>query len=494
MTKRKIHIPHLRRDFAARHARALGNDGPVHGICRAQKPRTRCISQAVATCLCALLAFSICASPAFVQNAHAEVRKADVVMGSTVDSRGLAVAQCPSIEAEYAVLCEEDGTVYFERNSHVQTPIASITKVMTAVVALETAPMDTQVVVSRKAAAIGESSAGLREGDVLTLESALFALMIPSGNDAAQAIAETVGALIAPDGDGYAAFVQAMNDKAAELGMTDSVFENPHGLDFGSYAGSLHSTASDVALMCAYAMKNDTFRQLVNVEGATISVIRDGAETSVSLESTDELLGVYEGACGIKTGLTDLAGPSFAGACERGGRLFIAVVVNSASEEQRFKDATALFDWGFEHSIDYLLAHSAQTASVSADGQTKQVPVVAYVAHSEWVDCVFPATFSPADASVSVFDLNGNVSQSIELYEVTGDVHAGDVVGKATFKQRNNVIATADIVACEDARAPNVLEGVGVFFDRLLRFFSGQPQVAVSTVINETPLINDKTI
>lgn len=451
------------------------------------------LRRAVSMLACGLLACSLGLSPIALPQASAEVRKADVVMGSTIDSRGLAVSQCPSIAAEYVLVCDTDGTVYFERNADAATPIASITKVMTAIVALDSAPLDTSITVSSKAAAIGESSAGLRTGDVLTLESALSALMVPSGNDAAQAIAESVGALLAPQGDGYTAFVQAMNDKAAELGMTDSVFENPHGLDFGSYAGNLHSTARDVALMCSYAMRNDTFRQLVNVESVSIPVVRDGVETSIELESTDELLGVYEGACGIKTGLTDLAGPSFAGACERNGKTLIAVVIHSTSEEQRFQDATTLFDWVFEHSIDYPLAHSAESTAMTLNGQTAQVPVVARVAHSGWVDSTFAATFSNPNASVTVFDLNGNVSQSLEIDEVSGDVHAGDKIGTATFKQRNEVVATVDIVACEDARAPNFLEAIGVWFDRLLRGVTGQQQVAQTIVLNETPLINDKT-
>ena len=198
--------------------------------------RTRMAAGLVAL---ALACFGV-AAPLSVP-AHADVRKADVVMGQTVDARGLAVAQCPNVAAEYVYLTDDEGTVYFERNAQAPTQIASITKIMTAIVALENAPLDTQVVVSGNAASVGESSADLQEGDVLTLEEALSALLVPSGNDAAVAIAETVGALMDPEG-GYDAFIAAMNAKAAELGCVDTVFTNPHGLDYGRTTRSAPSS------------------------------------------------------------------------------------------------------------------------------------------------------------------------------------------------------------------------------------------------------------
>ena len=161
------------------------------------------------------------------------MRKADVVAGETVESRGLTTSQCPSIDAKYAYVVDEDGTVYFERDPDTQTHIASVTKIMTAIVALENASLDTKITVSNEAATIGESSAALKEGDVLTLEDALKALLTSSGNDAAIAIADAVGgSLGGTDKAAQAAFVEAMNAKAAELGCTNTIFANPHGLDF----------------------------------------------------------------------------------------------------------------------------------------------------------------------------------------------------------------------------------------------------------------------
>ena len=437
------------------------------------------------------LAFTLAWGVAAPAPALADVRKADVVYGQTVEARDLSVAQCPNIDAEYALVMDADGTVYFERNATSPTQIASITKVMTAIVALDAVAsgavsLDSPTV-SAAAAAVGESSAGLQEGDAMPLEVALKALLVPSGNDAAVAIAETIGG-------SEDAFVASMNAKAAELGCTDTVFENPHGLDDGEFAGDQHSCAADVAKMARYAMRNETFRTIVGGGDTGIVVDRaDGTRATIELESTDELMDYYDKAIGIKTGFTALAGPSFAGAASNGELELYAIVIHSTSEAQRFNDAETLFEWVYGHEMDYPLANSAQTTSMTAGGQTSEVPVVAEVPHTEWIDKTVKATLSDPEASVRIFDLNGNVSQSLEFDEVKGDVKAGDKVGTITFKQRNATIATLDLVACEDVAAPDVFQGIGIWWDRLFRGLSGQPQAASAVTLNETPLVVDKT-
>ena len=432
--------------------------------------------------------------------AYADVRKADVIYGVSVDSRGLSVAQCPSIDAEYALVMDSEGTVYFERNAADSTQIASITKIMTALVALESAPLDTVVTTSARAATVGESSASHAEGDTVTLEIALNALLLSSGNDAAIAIAESVGRVIAGDAalsdeDAYDVFVERMNTRAAELGCTDTVFENPHGLDDGIWQGSHHSCAADVGIMAQAVMKNDTFRSIVATPSTTIDVTRaDGSLASLYLESTDEMLkNGFDGACGIKTGFTALAGWSFAGAANREGVEMYAIVIHSTSEAQRFTDAQTLLDWVYEHTGDYRLVNTSQTTASDVNGSSADVPVVAEVAHTEWIDRTVKATVADPDQAIDIFDLNGNISQSVEYDELTGNVHAGDKIGTLTFKQRNSVMATVDLIAAEDVNAPDLFEGIGVWWDRLFRGFSGQSTVAESVLYNETPLVVDKT-
>ena len=256
-----------------------------------------------------------------VGNAYADVRKADIVMGETVDARGLAVAQCPNIDAERAIVVDTDGTVYFERNADDAACIASVTKIMTGVVALDAVAsgltsLDSIITVSADAAAVGESSAGLQEGDTMTLKTALYALLVPSGNDAAIAIAESVGAALRSSGTASGdsdvkAFVAQMNATAQKLGCTNTVYENPHGLDFDQYNGNLHSTAADQAKVVAYAMTNQTFRSVVGGGSTTITVKRGGSSADVFLETTDGFFDINDDAIGVKTGYTAKAGALF---------------------------------------------------------------------------------------------------------------------------------------------------------------------------------------
>ncbi len=456
-------------------------------------------SRAARAFLCLLCSLAVAFSCAFPDaSAFADVRKADIVSGQTVEQLGLSVSQCPDIDAAYAIVTDESGNVYFERESDSESKIASITKIMTAVVALDVAEDNTTVVVSDTAAAVGESTASLQSGDSMPLSTALEALLIPSGNDAAEAIAETVGAqlLEAQGGDSSSAaacsqaFVDAMNQKAEELGMTDTVYRNPHGLDTDEYAGDQHSTASDIATLCRYAMSNETFRSIVSQGSKDITVTRQNTSTVLSLEATDELIGVYDGACGIKTGYTLDAGACFAGASNRGDGDLYAIVLGSSDSQQRFDDAETLFDWVYQHRVQYSLIN---TTSTTTDATGASVPLVAEVAHTDYVDKTVKATVADPSQTVQIFDLDGNVSQSVEYSSLSGNVKAGQKVGTITYKQRNEVIATVDLVAAESVDAPGLFEGIGIWWQRFIGGFSGDTATAKSVCYNQTPLVNDKT-
>ena len=445
--------------------------------------------------LALMLAVALCPGTAW-----ADVRSSDVITGATVEMRGLPEDECPSIDAEYACLMAEDGTVLFERKADEQVPIASITKVMTALVALENAPLDTRVEVSRYAASVGESTAGLQAGDVMTLDQALSALLVPSGNDAAVAIAESVGGVLLQNGaaaggaDGsansdegtpFAAFVNAMNEKAQQLGMTESVFANPHGLDMGDFSDEMHCSARDVALLCQAAMKNETFRTAVDQATANVAVTRNDSPTTITLQSTDLLLGVYEGACGIKTGYTSAAGPCFAGACQKPDTLLLGIVLDSTSEEQRFDDVVNLYDWYSSHIVSYTLAQSNTTTTTTLNGETATVPVVAYAPLAAWIDKTVPVTFADPAAAVDVFAFDGEIEQTFTFDDIEGEVTAGQVVGQAIFYQNGELLAKQDLIACESVPAPDFFEGLGIWFQRFIAGFTGTTLEASASVINQ---------
>ena len=445
-----------------------------------------------------VLSCALIASLAFTAFAWADVRSSDRIAESSIEERGLSSALCPNIEAEHALLIDANGKVYFERGAHDPVQIASITKVMTALVALDYNPeLDMTVTVTAEAAEIGESSATLLEGDTMDMKNALTAMMVASGNDAAESIAAAVGAeILKEEGHPGASaeksverFIKAMNEKAASMGLEDSVFTNPHGLDDGEYAGDLHSTCYDVAAEVAEAMKNEDFRKIVGSETATVKVKRDGGTETIELESTDELLSSFDGTVGVKTGYTDLAGGCFAGANDHEGGEYYAIVLGSPDEYQRFLDTQDLWNWCYKYRQAYKLANSPETIDATFGETSGTYPVMARVAHLDWLDKSVAATIADPEQTVDVFALDGNVSQEVVYEELHGNVHVGDKVGTVTFKQRNSDIATVDLIAAENVDGPNPFEAIGIWWERLW----GNDATADSEVVNTTPLLIDKT-
>ena len=235
-------------------------------------------------------------------------------------------APAPAVSAASAILMEAStGRVLFEKEAHTPRLIASTTKLMTALVAVESTPdLQSVVEVKREYQAEG-SSMYLKAGEELTLEELLYGLLLASGNDAALAIAGGCA------GD-VETFVGWMNEKAAELGMEDTHFENPNGLD---QEGHL-SSAYDLALLGRAVLENETLRKIVSTKTATVA--------GRSLANHNKLLWRYEGCVGLKTGYTDAAGRTLVSGAEREGMTLICVTLKDRDD---WDDHAALFDYGF---------------------------------------------------------------------------------------------------------------------------------------------------
>lgn len=417
------------------------------------------------------LAAAIALALAVPAPALAERLGTDVICGQAVSDSGIAESDAPDLTCSHAIVIGQDGTVYFERDADAEVKIASITKVMTAVVALENAKLTDTVTVDHVAATVGESTANLAEGDTMPLSEALKGLMVPSGNDAAIAIATSVGALIDPSSTNpYQTFVDAMNKKASELGLSHTVYSNPHGLDDGQWAGELHSTARDVATLFAYAMKNKDFRAIEEDTNDVISVTgADGAQRQIELHRTNKTLG-KNGNIGGKTGSTDTAGECFVGAYMRdqGGEIY-AVNLGSTSNDARWSDALALANWYYDHVVAYPVATSART---TAEGE----PLMARVVLSDWSDKKLDVTVGDSSQTVELFSLAGKVSEKDDLKAVAGVVTKGQEVGTLKVYQGKKRVATAKLVAAEDQAAPSPFEWFMVHVDRLVRAVMGEPE------------------
>ena len=321
----------------------------------------------------------------------------------------------------------------------------------------------------------------------LSFEDALKALLIPSGNDAAMAIATSVGALIDPtSADPFTTFVNAMNAKAADLGCTDTLFENPHGLDFDAWAGELHSTARDVARMVAHAMQNDLFRSTVSLGDCDIPVTTaDGSVRTAHLRETNAILGT-EGNIGVKTGTTEEAGLCLAGAFtdEEDGEVYTVVLgcapAEEGGEDPRFADTLTLARWWREHE--------QHMPAVTSDEATPDgTPIAARVSHAEWTDKTGDAVAEHPDETFAYFDLAGEVEATYDVPACTGDVNTGDELGTVTYSQDGQELGVYTLVAAEDVAAPNPVEWVLVQLDRLVRTLTGEPTAAPEEVFATAP-------
>lgn len=413
--------------------------------------------------------------------AGAQVLTTDNICGKAADARGIAAEDLPDIDASNAFVMGKNGTVYYARSADEQVKIASITKVMTAILAVENCKMDEKITVSNAAAAVGNSTAGLLEGDELTVEQALRGLMIPSGNDAAIALAEHVGKKLDPKTkDAVATFVKAMNERAKKLGCTGTLFENPHGLDFDEWAGDMHSTAHDVALMMQEAMKDDTIREVMASKDPWIEVTgADGSDHSHSMDTHNVLLG-QDGNIGGKTGTTDDAGYCFASAYNRDGDEIYTVVLNSSTTDQRFADTATLASWYYDHKVTVDIAN---TQKKTANGN----PLMARVSQTDWTDKTIDATLADPTAQATVFSLAGEVTEKVSYDDLSGTVHVGDKVGSVTLKQDGTKIAVMDLVADEEGTGPNPIEWLLVKLDRLGRRIDNRPLTAESETVAKAP-------
>ena len=236
------------------------------------------------------------------------------------------------VNARGAVLIEaESGDVIFGQNQNTRLPMASTTKIMTALVALEALPLDTPVTVTAESVGVEGSSIYLCEGETLTLEQLLYALLLESANDAATAIAVAVSGSVEK-------FAERMNEKAAALGLTDTHFVNPHGLD----AEDHYTTAYELAMVARAALQNETFREICSTERKTIPL--HGAEGVRLLLNHNKLLDSYDGCIGVKTGFTKKTGRCLVSAAERDGVTLIAVTLNAPDD---WRDHTTMLDYGF---------------------------------------------------------------------------------------------------------------------------------------------------
>lgn len=245
------------------------------------------------------------------------------------------VQDFPNINSRrYVVFDRTSKQVLFGKNENVKGAMASTTKIMTAIVVLENANLDEEIQVSTKSAGTGGSRLGLKTGDKITINNLLYGLMLRSGNDAAVALAESVGGSVSE-------FADMMNEKAKELHLTSTHFVTPHGLDNSEH----YTTAVELAKIADYAMENEMFCKIVGTKIATIYI--NGYEKQIA--NTNELLGNLNGVVGIKTGFTNNAGRCLVTETRRDNMDIIVVVLGADTKKFRTQDSVKLIEYTYSN-------------------------------------------------------------------------------------------------------------------------------------------------
>ncbi|SHF57971.1 D-alanyl-D-alanine carboxypeptidase family protein [Ornithinibacillus halophilus] len=339
----------------------------------------------------------------------------------------------PSVSAKNAVLIEEStGRILFEKNAHEKSSIASITKIMTAIVAIESGMLKEKATASNRAVYTEGSSIYLKEGEKMTIEDLLYGLMLRSGNDAAMAISEHVGGSME-------GFVHLMNEKASWLGMSNTNFENPHGLDSDKH----YSSAYDMALLMSYAMKDKEFQKITSAKSYK------SEQRSYSWQNKNKLLTMYYKYCtGGKTGFTKKTGRTLVSTASKDGMNLIAVTLDAPDD---WRDHMKMFDWGFENYEMESLIKQGQT-TVETDSQTSLTGVIKE-------DRLYPLTNEEKEL------INKKILiQEQEQYE------NGDKIGLAIFSLDNNRILEVPIfMSSDEPTEKNFMDDFISIFKKIFR-------------------------
>ncbi|MBQ8195175.1 MAG: D-alanyl-D-alanine carboxypeptidase [Oscillospiraceae bacterium] len=326
-----------------------------------------------------------------------------------------------SISAVSAILIEADsGTVLYEKNADEQRAMASTTKIMTAILTIEAGDLDREFVADSYAIRVEGTSMGLQEGDRVSRRDLLYGILLPSGNDAANAAAVDVGGSIG-------GFVEMMNAKAEELGLESTHFVTPSGLD----ADGHYTTARDLAALTAYAMKNDIFRSIVCCSSAEVEY--GNPPYMRTLYNSNKMLTRYEGAIGVKTGFTDNARRCLVSAAERDGVTLIAVTLNAGDD---WNDHTKMLDHGFARVFSYPLElKCSESVAVAGTGQSVEV-------YAE-------------EAEISLLpEQRERLTRRVLLPRfVYGDVRQGDRLGCIEFSIDGRVIKSCPLYAASSVTA-----------------------------------------
>ncbi len=332
-------------------------------------------------------------------------------------------AAAEEVSAKACVLIEAaTGEILYEKNAFEKLPMASTTKIMTTLLTIESGDLDTEFVVDSGAIHVEGSSMGLQENDIVTKRALCYGMLLPSGNDAANAAAVAVAGSIS-------AFAELMNARAEEIGMTRTCFITPSGL----HAEGHGSSAYDMALLARTALQNATFREICCRQSALVTFGNPPYERT--LYNSNKLLDMCEGVIGVKTGFTDEAGRCLVSACERDGVTLICVTLNAPDD---WEDHKKLYDYGF----------SCVTQQQLESPGTLYQDVVGGAADCIALEPSETVTIGAQEGS------GGKIScRVLKAPFAYAPIAAGDTLGTLEYYYEDTLIAAVPLCAAEDVAA-----------------------------------------
>lgn len=361
-------------------------------------------------------------------------------------------AQLPKskINSKGAVLIEQDSKrILYQKDAEKQLPMASTTKIMTCLIALEKGNLDDIVTVSKRAARAPKVKLNLMTGEKQRLGDLLYSLMLESHNDTAVAIAEHIGGSVEE-------FCVMMTKRAHELGANNTSFQTPSGLD----AESHYTTAYDLALIAAYALANPKLVEIMNTQSITIPTKPTEGSKQHSLQNKNRFLYTYNGANGMKTGFTSKAGHCFVGSAKKDDMQLIGVALAAGwgqnGRSQKYKDVITLMNYGFENYKKYVVLEPSQGMHEVKVKEGKED----YLA----LDCKAKITLP-----LTKKEKEEIVLKNTAPIEVEAPIIKGDVIGRVDIVCDNVVLGHAHLVAANDIERANLIDKIKKFFTKKSR-------------------------
>lgn len=335
--------------------------------------------------------------------------------------------------AQSAILINADTfSVIYSKNAEERLPMASTTKIMTALILSEQNAPEKTVKTTKEMVYVEGSSMGLKVGDTVSYNDLLYGIMLPSGNDAANTAAIAISGNIK-------SFAQLMNKKAKDFGLHNTNFVTPSGLD----AKDHFTTAYDLSIIAAYALRNEQFALASAAKSKTVNI----SGNKITLQNHNKLLKMYDGAIGIKTGFTKRSGRCLVSAAKRGNTTLIAVTLNDKNDWQ---DHIAMFDYGFSKTVN----------TVVFPRSNKSLPLLSADETSLELE------YEPLEVGLSTED---NITYKVFLPPlITAPIQQGEIVGTTNFYSNGRLVATKNIYSKKTYKNQIANDN---FFDKLANMY-----------------------